>query len=194
MIRIFISMVLLFTWLTAATGQARLDIPLPAGETSIFLAGEHTPVIYRITLAQDHYIVGCADACTTAWFDIGASPYASDADNRNIGIFNPECFTVGIKMTWSFNGDSCQINKAYFETCYQTTDFVFWNADSSNFFIDGDCYSHDDYGDWRYQTLLDTSRFYLYTCRVWAGSKMRVILESGIEDSVDFDLFVISEN
>ncbi len=174
----------------AATGSCQSMVELPNRSAGDFLAGEHYPIIYT---GQDE-IRGSAHPCTTAWRQVGFSASAGAEANRNIGLFNPEVFTVGLKLGCSGAGDSARISAARFESAYDTTTKAFWNGDSSNIFIEDGCYHHADYGVWKFETLDDTSRWWLYPIRAVVGGYVRLILESDIADTCTVDWSLICEH
>ncbi len=192
MVRTFIT--ILISVITITSGFCQINVQLPNSDAGIFLAGEHYPVIYKSTASVQELIMGAAYPCTTSWHQVGFSSIANDADNRNIGIFNPEIFTVGLKLACNGSGDSANVSKAYFECAYDTTTEVFWNADSSNYFIEDGCYSHDQYGLWRFEALDDTTRQWLYPLRMMIGGYIRLILASNIEDTCQVRWTLICEH
>ncbi len=163
---------------------------LPNADAGRFLAGEHYPLIY----SGSGQINGSADPCTTAWYQVGYSPNATAVDNRNIGIFNPEVFSVGLKLaTWGA-GDSAQVYSGRFESAYDSTGAVFWNADSSNYFIEDGIYGHKNYGSWRFESLSDTSRQSLYRVRALTGGYIRLIFASNLADTCQVNWSLICEH
>ncbi|MFC2150143.1 hypothetical protein ACFLQV_01440 [Calditrichota bacterium] len=156
---------------------------LPSVDVSHLIAGEHFPLIYT----GSGSIEGAADSYTSAWQQIGYAPGASSTANRNVGIFNPEYFTLGLKLACSGAGDSAAVELGYFETAYDTTEAGFWNADSSNRFIEDGIFGHNDYGVWRFETQRDTARTYAYPLRVLAGGYVRLTFSADIADTTAID-------
>jgi len=184
------AIIILTAVLSISSVFAQTSIQLPNADAGTFLAGEHYPLIYT----GDGLIRGAAHPCTTSWQQVGFSSIASDADNRNIGIFNPEIFTVGLKLDCWGSGDSANVSSARFECAYDTTLNIFWNADSSNCFIMDGCYGHDQYGSWRFEALEDTSMQWLYPVRTNIGGYIRLILESDIADTCKANWTLICEH
>ena len=163
--------ILIMTILLVASGFCQTEIQLPNKSAGDFLAGEHFPVIY----SGAGTINGAAYPCTTAWRQVGYSPEADFAANRNIGVFNPQVFTVGIKLTCSGGGDSARVSRAYLECTYDSTAKSFWNGDSSNVFIEDGCYSHQEYGVWKFEAINDTARCWLFPIRAMIGGYLRLV-------------------
>jgi len=173
-----------------AAGLCQTSVELPNRSAGDYLAGEHYPVIYT----GQGEIRGSAHPCTTAWQQIGFSSEAEADDNRNIGLFNPEVFTVGLKLNCYGSGDSAQVSTARFESAYDTTTKAFWNGDSSNTFIEDGCYNHADYGVWKFEAFDDTARQWLFPVRAMTGGYMRLILESDIADTCAVNWSLICEH
>ena len=173
-----------------SSGFTQTAVQLPNRSAGVLIAGEHFPVIYD----ADGKIQGAADSYTTSWYQVGYSPSADLADNHNIGIYNPEVFTVGVKLSCYGAGDSARVSQAHIECALDTTSQPFWNGDSSNMFIDNGCYSHDQYGSWRFEALSDTSRRWLYPIRVVVGGYLRLVFESDIEDTCNVEWVMICEH
>lgn len=152
----------------------------PVGDAYSLLAGEHTPVIYSGVGAVN----GSTGSYATPWLPIGYSPQAASAANNNIARYNPEQFTLGLKIACIGQGDSACVTSARFETAYDTTLTTFWNADSSNEFIKAGNYKEVDYGSWRFESLADTSRAWLYPLRVMQGGYVRLVLGTTTSDSL----------
>jgi len=174
----------------AVQGYSQPTPSLPNKPAGDLLVGEHYPVLYT----GQGLIRGTAHPCTTAWLQVGYSPSASEADNRNIGIFNPEVFTIGMKLSTWGNGDSAQVQAARFECAYDTSASPFWNSDSSNLFVTSDAFDHPDYGQWRFEPLSNTSRRWLFPARLLIGGYVRLILESEIGDTCQVDWSLICEH
>ena len=183
-------LIILFVVLLAVNGYCQTDVQLPKKSAAEFIAGEHFPIIY----SGQGKAMGAADPCTTGWCQVGFSPWAESADNRNIGIFNPQAFTVGLKVSCYGAGDSARISRAYFECAYNTTSERFWSGDSSNLFIEDGCFTHDLYGKWRFEALSNTSRQWLYPVRAMVGGYMRLIFESDISDTTVINWTLICEH
>lgn len=181
---------ILLTLALAATGFCQFAVQLPNRSAGVLIAGEHFPVIY----SGDGLIKGAANTYTSPWFQVGFSPWAVEADNHNIGIFNPEIFTVGVKLSCFGAGDSAQISSAYIDCAFDTTAQPFWNGDSSNKFIETGCFNHDQYGIWRFEALSDTSRRWLYPVRAVVGGYLRLVFESDVEDTCNVDWMMICEH
>lgn len=181
---------ILFSVLLISSAYSQISAQLPNAEAGTFLAGEHYPVIY----SSEGLIRGTAHPCTTSWHQVGFSSLAAYAENRNIGIFNPEVFTVGLKLSCWGSGDSAKVSSAHFECAYDTTLKAFWNGDSSNCFIENGSYDHDQYGIWRYEVLADTSMQWLYPVRMIIGGYIRLILTSDIADTCQVNWTLICEH
>ncbi len=151
---------------------------IPVADTYTLLAGEHTPVIH-----SGSGLLSGAKSLTTPWIQIGYSPSASTTDNSNIGRYNPEHFTLGLKTRCSGLGDSARVAIAYFEEAYDTTLAPFWNGDSSNVFIKSGNFNLADYGIWRFEVQSDTSRSHLYPLRVLQGGYIRMVFENTTADT-----------
>lgn len=164
--------------------------PLPNRDAGLFLAGEHFPLI----LNGQGEIFGAAHPCTTIWVQTGYSPDADVSDNQNVAVFNPEVFTLGVKISCFSVGDSAKISEARFECAYDTTLSSFWNADSSNIFLEEGNFAHIDYGNWRFEALDDTSRRWLYPLKIMVGGYVRFIFASDIEDTCSVDWILTGEN
>lgn len=162
----------------------------PNESAAFFISGEHYPLRYNGVGT----IFGAAHPCTTAWVQVGWSDCAGDAANRNVGRFNPQLFTVGLKLACYGSGDSARVSKGRFESAYDTTAAPFWSGDSSNIFIQSGSFSHPDYGVWRFETLANTARRWLYPARLLVGGYVRLILESGIADSCSVEWTLIGEH
>jgi len=184
------TIIILLTVLCVSVGFCQTDVQLPNKSAGEFLAGEHYPLIY----SGVGVIQGAAHPCTTAWRQIGYSPEADTDDNRNIGLFNPEVFTVRLKLTCSGSGDSASFSRAYFESAYDTTAKSFWNGDSSNVFIEGGTFSHPEYGIWRFEAVDDTSRGWLFPIRGMIGGYLRLVFESDIADTCTVNWSLICEH
>ncbi|MDP8239248.1 MAG: hypothetical protein P9X24_09165 [Candidatus Hatepunaea meridiana] len=171
-------------------GNCQISVNLPNKSAGEMLAGEHFPVIYT----GQGLIKGAANSYTTSWCQVGFSSVAENDDNRNIGIFNPEIFSVGIKLGCNGDGDSARVSSARFECAYDTTWISFWNADSSNQFIESNNYSCNQYGIWRFEALDDTSRQWLFPLRVMIGGYIRLVFTSDIDDTCQVDWTLICEH
>ena len=162
---------------------------VPVGDSYTFLAGEHTPVIY-----SGSGTVSVAHTLTTQWLQIGYSPNAAEVANSNLGRFNPEKFTVGVKLACSGSGDSARVTTARFEEAYDTTIAAFWNADSSNIFIKSGNYGLQDYGVWRFEVLADTSHRQLYALRVLQGGYVRLVFQTTTADTASLSWTLTGEH
>jgi len=151
----------------------------PVADAYAILAGEHTPVIYT----GAGQISASKGALTTSWLQIGYSPSAYDAANSVIGRYNPEKFTLALKLACFNVGDSAQVSQARFEQAYDTSLAAHWNADSSNIFIKSGNFNLGDYGVWRFEILSDTTRRWLYPLKVLQGGYIRFIFESTAADT-----------
>jgi len=176
MYKIFVT--ILFTLCAAFVANAQPG-KLPVADTYSILAGEHTPVIY----SGSGTINGASNTLTTSWLQIGYSANASDATNNNLTRYNPEKFTLGLKLACSGSGDSARVSKARFEVAYDTTATAYWNADSSNIFIKSGNFTLGDYGIWRFEVLGDTSRSWLYPLKVLQGGYLRMVFETTVADT-----------
>ena len=174
--RLFLTIV--FALLGALVSYAQPGT-LPVADTYSILAGEHTPVIYT----GSGTIKGPSNALTTSWLQIGYSTSATDAANNNLTRYNPEKFTLGLKLACSGSGDSARVTKARFEIAYDTTAAAYWNGDSSNVFIKSGNLSLSDYGIWRFEVLSDTSRSWLYPLKVLQGGYLRLVFETTTADT-----------
>ena len=163
---------------------------LPNISSGSLIAGEHYPLIYT----GDGLIKGSLNTLTTSWIQVGFTSEADEDENRNVGIFNPEVFTVGLKLSCYGSGDSAGISAARFECAYETVTSPYWNADSSNYFIESGCYSHDQYGIWRFESIDDTARKWLFPVRLLMGGYVRLIFETDIEDTSQVDWTLICEH
>jgi hypothetical protein len=151
---------------------------LPKGDAYTLLAGSHTPVIY-----SGSGTVSTAASLTTSWLQIGYSPSASTEQNNNIGRYDPRLFAVGLKLACNGSGDSARITSARFEVAYDTTRAPFWCADSSNQFIKSAAYNDLQYGIWKFETLGDTSRSWIYPLRVVNGGYLRLVFATITADT-----------
>ncbi len=137
-------------------------------------------------------VKGTSGGYTTSWLQVGYSPNASDGDNHNIRQYNPESFTLALLLT-SVQGDTAQLSDAYFEQIYDTTATEFWNADSSNVFIDSGTFTHYQYGNWRFEPLEDTNRYYLYPLRLFVGGYVRMVFATTVDDTFEVEWKLICE-
>ena len=170
------------------TGQPAVSPPIP--DAGALLSGEHTPIIFT---DQDQ-IRGAAHPCTTAWMQTGSSSSASDAANRNIDRFDPEVFTLSIKLaTWGA-GDSAGVQEARFECAYDTTGTTFWNGDSSNVFISDGAFNLPDYGVWRFEPVSNTSLGWLFPVRLLIGGYTRFIFSHELADTCSIDWSLTCEH
>lgn len=188
MSRIFLASIISLILISPAFSQQ--SVTVPSGSARDFLAGEHTPIIFN----GDGSIQGTADPCTTAWVQVGYASIASIADNRNIGRFNPEKFTLAMKLACAGAGDSAKVAECRFEQAYDTTGILSWNGDSSNVVITSGAYDHPQYGTWKFEAVEDTSRNYLFPVRMFVGGYVRLIFESDIADTCSVDWSLICEH
>lgn len=135
---------------------------------------------------------GTSESYTTQWMQVGYSEYAADGDNRNIRQYNHESFTLAVLLT-SVQGDTAQLSDARFEQAYDTTAAEFRNADSSNIFVDADYFTHYQYGNWRFEPLEDTDRYYLYPLRLFVGGYVRVVFATTVDDTFEVEWKLICE-
>jgi hypothetical protein len=180
---IFALLVLLF-----GNAIAQPGVP-PAGDAYTLLSGEHTPVIY-----SGSGEASSAEGYTTQWLQIGYSPYAEAKNNHNIGRFNPEQFTLGLKLTLGAEADSTLISSARFELAYDTTATAFWISDSTNMFISGTGIARFDYGVWIFSPLSDQTRGWLYPLRVLQGGYIRLVFETTTSDEVEIEWILTGEH
>ena len=188
--RIIIVFIILLACLAIGAGWSQTTSVAENESAEFYISGEHYPVIY----SGSGVIFGSAHACTTRWVQVGYSSSATSAANRNIGRFDPELFTAELKLRCYGNGDSARVAGARFETAYDTTGKAFWNGDSSNRFIQSGNFSHPDYGVWRFETLTDSSRRWIYPLRLLVGGYARLILSSDTWDSTNVDWRLICEH
>ncbi|NQU05886.1 MAG: hypothetical protein HQ568_07320 [Calditrichaeota bacterium] len=169
---------------------AQIDVQLPNISSGRLIAGEHYPLIYT----GDGLIKGSTNTLSTAWMQVGFAADADEDANRNVGIFNPEVFTVGVKLSCYGSGDSAGISAAHFECAYDIDLQPFWNADSSNNFIELDCYSHEQYGVWRFEAIDDTARQWLFPIRMLIGGYIRLVFETDVVDTSQVNWCLICEH
>lgn len=169
---------------------AQISPPAPRPNVGDLIAGEHTPLFFY----GQGTIYGTAHPCTTAWIQIGACLAAEAEDNRNIGRYNPERFTLALKLGLSGAGDSAAVSAGRFEWCYDTTQSYHWNADSSNMFISTDAFNQADYGAWRFLPQRSVARGCIYPLRVWSGGYLRFILSSDIADTCSVNWRLLCEH
>ncbi len=136
-------------------------------------------------------IDGTSNDYTTSWMQVG---FATDGDdNDNIRDYNPNHFTVAIKLA-SVQGDTAQLSDAYFEQTFDTTGTAYWNADSSNVFIESGRYIHAQYGNWRFEPFDDTNRYYLFPLRLFVGGYVRLNFATTVDDTFEVDWELICEH
>ncbi len=176
------------TALLIGSAIAQPGVP-PIGDVYTLLSGEHTPVIYT-----GAGTASSSSGYTTAWLQIGYAPLASAKNNNNIGRFNPEQFTLGLKLSLGEGADSALISSARFELAYDTTSTVFWIGDSSNCFIYLNSFSRSDYGIWTFNKLSETARGYLYPLRVLQGGYIRLVFETTTSDAVEIEWNLTGEH
>jgi len=182
----FISLVMLA--LSLGSVKAQPGVP-PVGDTYSLLSGEHTPVIY-----SGAGEASAAGSYTTQWLQIGYSPEASVKNNHNIGRFNPEQFTLGVKLSLGAEADSTLISAARFELAYDTTSSVFWAGDSSNIFIATSNSVRPDYGIWTFSPLINGTRGWVYPLRVLHGGYIRLVFETTTADEVEIEWVLTGEH
>ncbi|MBM3328200.1 MAG: hypothetical protein FJY67_01845 [Calditrichaeota bacterium] len=162
----------------------------PVGTASDFLSSEHTPVIW----SGSGRINGAGNTYTTSWLQIGYSPSVAAVDNSNIARFNPERFTLTLKVSNYNVGDSAVVGSARFELAYDTTAAAAWSADSTNRFIQSGGFNHPLYGQGVYEALLDTARRWDYPLRIPRGGFIRFVFGTTTADSVNIAWTLWGEN
>lgn len=183
---IFISLVMFA--LSFCPVNAQPGVP-PVGDTYSLLSGEHTPVIYSGTGEAS-----AAGSYTTQWLQIGYSPESSVKNNHNIGRFNPEQFTLGVKLSLAADADSTLLSTARFELAYDTTASEFWAGDSSNIFIASSNSVRPDYGIWVFNPLSNRTRGWVYPLRVLHGGYIRFVFETTTADEVEIEWVLTGEH
>jgi len=154
---------------------------MPTGDAGNLLSGEHTPVIW----SGAGVINGAGNNYTTTWQQIGSSPFSSAVLNNNIAVYDPEKFTLTLKLSCYGAGDSARISQAIFSMAFDTTAAAAWTADSTNVFIKSGNYNHPLYGQGLYEVLADTARRWDYPLRVVRGGFIRFIFSTTTSDSVN---------
>ncbi len=188
--RILCLAVIICCIIAAGQGFAQTVFTMPRSDTGDLLAGEHSQLLYT----GQNLILGSACPCTTAWMQIGQSDIASNSANRNISCYNPEVFTLMIKLATYSAGDSASIDEACFECAYDTTGNDYWNGDSSNVFIQSGAYNLHDYGIYRFEPVADTARGWLFPLRLVTGGYTRLIFSTDISDTLQVDWSLICEH
>jgi len=81
------------------------------------IGGEHTPIIYSGSgmCSNTSSVV-----YTTRWLLVGFAEGATRRDSKDISYFNPEIFTVGIRL--DIDGSDCGLTSAYFEYCLDSAE------------------------------------------------------------------------
>ncbi len=169
---------LVILWVSV-TGSAQTQM-MPSGDPAHLLSGEHTSLFW----SGSGVINGANNVYTTSWMQIGSSLYSNSASNQNIAVFNPERFTLTLKLNCYGTGDSARVSQARFEMAYDTTAVASWMADSTNFFIKAGNAGHPLYGQGLYEALSDTARRWDYPLRVARGGFIRFIFNTSTSDSV----------
>jgi|GEM_PF-1181609 len=172
------------------TGYCQTEVQLPNRSGGDYLTGKHFPLIYT----GEGLIKGSSNHFNTPWCQVGFSPSAVDSDNRNVGLFNQEVFTVSLKLGCYGSGDSAHVSTAFFKCAYDTTMQPLWNADTSNVFIGDGNFSHDQYGFWRFESLEDTSKVWFYSIKVLTGRYVCLVLECDHADTCQIDWKLICEH
>ncbi len=161
----------------------------PVGDAYTLLSGEHTPVIYSGS-GQASSSAGY----TTQWLQMGYSPNATAAANSNIGRYNPEQFTLGLKLSLAGGADSTLVSSARFELAYDTSSTRYWIGDSSNTFLSASSSSRSDYGIWTFGQQANASRGYLYPLRALQGGYIRLVFETTTSDAVVIEWTLTGEH
>ncbi len=187
-LNIIFTIALISLMLSQASAQDMGVAPHP--DPGVLLSREHVPVIF----SGSGDINGAVNSLTTSWLQVGYSPIASNSANRNIGKYNPQHFTAELKLACFNVGDSAQVSSARAEFAMDTTLSAGWNADSSNSFIASGSYSHAEYGNWRYESLDDTSRRWNYPLKVQRGGYLRLVFETTLEDTTTINWSLICEH
>jgi len=180
---------LVFLTVFAGIANSQISVELSNRSAGEYMAAERYPIIFT----GEGLIKGAGSQYITEWSQIGYSPDANENDNRNIALFNPDVFTIGLKLGVYNEGDSAKISTAYLESCYNTSSYEFWNGDTSNLFISEGSYNHDLYGSWRFEALSDTSRYWLFPLRALIGGYVRFIFETDLEDTVSVKWTLVCE-
>ena len=162
----------------------------PRPDAGVLLSREHVPVIF----SGSDVIDGSANTLTSDWMQIGYAPIASNSANRNIGNYNPQHFTAELKLECFNVGDSAEVSTARAEFAMDTVAVAGWNADSSNSFIEAGSYTHAEYGSWRHESLVDTSRRWNYPIKVQRGGYIRLVFETTLADSTTVNWSLICEH
>ncbi len=177
----------LFAVFTAVHAQ---QIPvLPLGSIDQMSAAERAPLVF----SGECDISGTAYS-STKWIQIGYSSEATESANRNISLFNPEFFSLVLKLSTTGSGDSSKISSGWFESAIDTTESPQWNADSSNFFISANATDHTQYGYWRFESLQSTGNAYIYPLRALIGGFIRFNFQSDIADTSHLEWKLVCEH
>jgi len=118
------------------------------------LAGGNTPITWSGTV----YLPKCSVAeQNTEWILYGYNSDATMTDGSPEFYMNPDVFTLTLWLdSYPTNvaGDSAILVAARFEYADSTNAVIpFWNADSSNLFLQNGNFTHPQYGDWRYEDI-----------------------------------------
>lgn len=182
------STIFIFPTLLAHLAFAQPGVP-PTGDVWTLLSGEHTPVIFsgagEASVSADY---------TTQWMQICYSPDAPSNSNHNISRYNPEHFTLGVKLSLTTGGDTALVHQARFEIAYDTTSTIYWNGDSSNIFISSDAFRRSDYGVWTFDPVNSTTEGRLFPLRIFQGGYLRFSFSTTTSDAVGIDWTLTGEH